>query len=261
LDVVFAGAEKLPPELAAAFQQRFGVLPIEGYGTTELSPVVSGNRPPSRDTTAGKCGNRIGTIGQPMAGVDVKVVDVDTGEDLPRGRQGMLLVRGPSVMKGYLNRPDLTAEVMRGEWYVTGDLAMIDDDNFISITGRISRFSKIGGEMVPHLRVEAAVREVLAIGDHESQLAVTAVHDPTRGERLVVLHSGLGMPAVEICRRMVARGIPPLWIPSPDSFRQVASIPQLGTGKLDMTRLNEMAAAEFNLDQSSGHSGKVAGTV
>ena len=98
-------------------------------------------------------------------------------------------------MKGYLNRPDLTAEVMRGDWYVTGDLATLDEDNFISITGRISRFSKIGGEMVPHLRVEAAIREVLAAGDEEVQLAVTAVHDPTRGERLVVLHTGLGMPA------------------------------------------------------------------
>ncbi len=246
LDVVFAGAEKLPPELAAAFHERFGVLPIEGYGATELSPVVSGNRPPSRNPTPGKRGNHIGTIGQPMPGIDVKVINVETGEDLPRGRQGMLLVRGPSVMKGYLNRPDLTAEVMRGDWYVTGDLATLDEDNYISITGRISRFSKIGGEMVPHLRVEAAVREVLAAGEQEVQLAVTAVHDPTRGERLVVLHTGLGMPAVEICRQMVACGIPPLWIPSPDSFRQVASIPQLGTGKLDMTRLKEMAAREFS---------------
>jgi acyl-[acyl-carrier-protein]-phospholipid O-acyltransferase/long-chain-fatty-acid--[acyl-carrier-protein] ligase len=242
LDVVFAGAEKLPPELAADFQQRFGVLPVEGYGATELSPVVSGNRPPSRDP---QCGNRIGTIGRPIAGIEVKVIDVDTGEDLPRGRQGMLLVRGPTVMKGYLNRPDLTAEVMRGDWYVTGDLATIDEEEYITITGRISRFSKIGGEMVPHLGVETALREVLAADDQEVQLAVTAVHDPTRGERLVVLHTGFGMSAAEICRRMVARGLPPLWVPSPDSFRQVASIPQLGTGKLDMLRLKEMAAREF----------------
>ena len=246
LDVVFAGAEKLPPDLAAAFQQRFGVLPVEGYGATELSPVVSGNLPPSRDPTPGKSGNRSGTIGPPMPGIDVKVIDVDSGAELPRGRQGMLLVRGPSVMKGYLHRPDLTAEVLRGDWYVTGDLATLDADNYITITGRISRFSKIGGEMVPHLRVEETVREVLAAGDQEVQLAVTAVHDPTRGERLVVLHTGLGLPAVEICRRMLARGLPPLWIPSPDSFRQVASVPQLGTGKLDMTRLKEMAAREFS---------------
>ncbi len=245
LDVVFAGAEKLPPDLATAFQQRFGVLPVEGYGTTELSPVVSGNRPPSRDPTPDKRGNRIGTIGQPMAGVDVKVIDLESGADLPHGRQGMLLVRSPCVMKGYLDRPDLTAEAVRGDWYVTGDVAMIDDDNFITITGRISRFSKIGGEMVPHLRVEAAIRDVLADGDEETQLAVTAVDDRARGERLVVLHAGLGMPAAEICRRLLAGGIPPLWIPSPDSFRQVPSIPQLGTGKLDLPRLKELAKAEF----------------
>jgi acyl-[acyl-carrier-protein]-phospholipid O-acyltransferase / long-chain-fatty-acid--[acyl-carrier-protein] ligase len=244
LDVVFAGAEKLPPELATAFHQRFGVLPVEGYGTTELSPVVSGNRPPSRDSTIGQRGNHIGTIGQPITGVEVKVIDIDTGADLPCGRQGMLLVRGPNVMKGYLNRPDLTAEVMRGDWYMTGDLAKIDEEDYITITGRISRFSKIGGEMVPHLRVEAAVREVLA-DDHDAQLAVTAVHDAARGERLVVLHSGLGMPAAEICRQMLFRGIPPLWVPSPDSFRQVAAIPQLGTGKLDLGRLKEMAETEF----------------
>ncbi len=242
---VFAGAEKLPPDLATAFQQRFGVLPVEGYGTTELSPVVSGNRPPSRDPTPDKRGNRIGTIGQPMAGVDVKVIDLESGADLPHGRQGMLLVRSPCVMKGYLDRPDLTAEAMRGDWYVTGDVAMIDDDNFITITGRISRFSKIGGEMVPHLRVEAAIRDVLADGDEETQLAVTAVDDRARGERLVVLHAGLGMSAAEICRRLLAGGIPPLWIPSPDSFRQVPSIPQLGTGKLDLPRLKELAKAEF----------------
>ena len=245
LEVVFAGAEKLPPELATAFHERFGVLPVEGYGATELSPVVSGNCPPSRDVLPGKRGNRIGTIGQPMAGVNVKVIDVNTGEDLPRGCQGLLLVRGPNVMKGYLNRPDLTAEVMRGEWYVTGDLATLDEDNYITITGRLSRFSKIGGETVPHLRVEAAVREVL--GDHvrEVQLAVTAIRDPTRGERLVVLHTGLGIPAEEVYRRLVAGVLPPLWIPSADSFREVPALPELGTGKLDMLRLKELAAREF----------------
>ena len=246
LEVVFAGAEKLPCDLAAAFQQRFGILPVEGFGATELSPVVSGNCPPSRDTTPGNLGNRIGTVGQPIAGVEVKVIDLVTGEDLPHGRQGMLLVRGPGVMKGYLNRPDLTAEVMRGDWYVTGDLATLDEENFITLTGRISRFSKIGGEMVPHVRVEEAIREALSAGDQEVQLAVTAVCDPTRGERIVVLHTGLNTAPMEICRRMAPCGLPPLWIPSPDSFRQVASIPQLGTGKLDMMRLKEMAEREFS---------------
>ena len=150
---------------------------------------------------------------------------------MPRGRQGMLLVRGPTVMKGYLNRPDLTAEVMRGDWYVTGDLATIDEDDYITITGRISRFSKIGGEMVPHLGVETAVREVLAADDQEVQLAVTAVHDPTRGERLVVLHTGFGMSAAEICRRMVARGLPPLVDPLARQFPPSGVDPPVGHGQ------------------------------
>ncbi len=245
LEVIFAGAEKLTPELAAAFEQKFGVLPVEGYGTTELSPVVSGNRPPSRDDTPGKSGNRIGTIGPPIAGVEVKVVDLQSGAELPRGEQGMLLVRGPNVMKGYLKRPDLTAEVMRDGWYVTGDLATIDADNYIRITGRISRFSKIGGEMVPHLRVEAALREVLKLDEQELHLAVTALPDATRGERLVVLHTGLAISPAEICKGMIASGVPALWVPSQDSFRQVGAIPLLGTGKLDLARLKEIAAAAF----------------
>jgi acyl-[acyl-carrier-protein]-phospholipid O-acyltransferase/long-chain-fatty-acid--[acyl-carrier-protein] ligase len=245
LEVVIAGAERLPPELAAAFQDRFGVLPVEGYGMTELSPVVACNRPPLRDPSPDKSGNRIGTIGRALQGVDVKVVGLDSGEDLPRGEQGMLLVRGANVMKGYLNRPDLTAEVMRDGWYVTGDVARIDTDGFITITGRISRFSKIGGEMVPHIGVESALHETLSAEDHDAHLAVTAVADATRGERIVVLHTGLRSTAGEICRAMLARGVPPLWIPSPDCFRQVPSLPLLGTGKLDLTRLKELAESEF----------------
>jgi acyl-[acyl-carrier-protein]-phospholipid O-acyltransferase/long-chain-fatty-acid--[acyl-carrier-protein] ligase len=253
LEVVFAGAEKLPQELAAAFHERFGVLPVEGYGATELSPVVAGNNPPSRDPAADKSGNRSGTIGRPICGVEVKVIDLESGADLPCGRQGMLLVRGAGVMKGYLNRPDLTAEVMRGEWYVTGDVAAIDADGFIAITGRTSRFSKIGGEMVPHIGVEAAVRKSIGDGDNEAQLAVTAVADDSRGERLVVLHTGLRLAPADICRAMVAGGVPPLWVPSPDSFRQVAELPLLGTGKLDLAGLKELAAREFNpVDDRAG---------
>ena len=91
LDVVFTGAEKLSPDLAAAFEKRFGVRPVEGYGATELSPVVSGNVPPSRDLT-GRQGIREGTVGRPLPGVSAKVVDLDTGADLGADQPGMLLV-------------------------------------------------------------------------------------------------------------------------------------------------------------------------
>jgi acyl-[acyl-carrier-protein]-phospholipid O-acyltransferase / long-chain-fatty-acid--[acyl-carrier-protein] ligase len=246
LDVVFVGAEKLPPELAVAFEQKFGVRPVEGYGATELSPVVSGNIPPSRDLS-GHQGVREGSIGRPLPGIEVKVVDLDTGVDLACGQQGMLLVRGPNVMKGYLNQPELTAEVLRDGWYVTGDVARIDTDGFIFITGRLNRFSKIGGEMVPHIRVEETISDILHLDEDEPRIAVTAIPDDKKGERLVVLHVGLAKPPEEICRTLVEHGLPPLWVPSPDSFRQVAAIPVLGTGKLDLKRVKEVAMEEYHV--------------
>lgn len=246
LDTVIAGAEKLPVELSEAFQKRFGVRPVEGYGATELSPVVSTNIPPSRvQPGAPHIGVKDGTVGPPLPGVSVKVVDLDSGEDLGRNRSGMLLVAGPNVMKGYLKRPDLTAEVIRDGWYTTGDVAMIDDDGYIHITGRLARFSKIAGEMVPHIRVEEEIQKVLALDEEQLRVAVTGVPDQRRGERLVVLHTGLPRPPEEICQMLTQSGLPPLWIPSPDSFRQVPEIPVLGTGKLDIKQLKQLAQQLF----------------
>jgi acyl-[acyl-carrier-protein]-phospholipid O-acyltransferase/long-chain-fatty-acid--[acyl-carrier-protein] ligase len=245
LDVVFTGAERLPSELADAFERQFGVRPVEGYGTTELSPVVSANIPPSRALGARRDGLKAGSVGRPLPGVFAKVVDLDSGEDLGPHRSGMLLISGPNVMKGYYGRPDLTAEVMRGRWYVTGDVAEIDDDGFITITGRISRFSKLAGEMVPHIRIEEAISQVLKLDEDAVKIAVTAVPDAKKGERLVVLHTELSESPTQICRALAAAGLPPLWIPSPESFRRVEQIPLLGTGKLDLHQLKELALEQF----------------
>jgi len=241
LEVIITGAEKLPSELADKFEKKFNIRPLEGYGTTELSPVVSANIPSSRVAGDFQVAAKEGTVGRPLPGISAKVVDLDTGEDLGVDKPGMLLIRGPNVMKGYLGQPELTGQVIRGGWYTTGDIAVVDADGFIRITGRESRFSKIGGEMVPHIRIEEVLEQVLELGEEELKLAVTAVPHPTKGERLVVLHTGLGQPAEEICRRLADAGLPPIWIPSPDSFFQVDQIPVLGTGKLDLKRTRELA--------------------
>ncbi len=252
LDVVVVGAEKMPIELAEAFERTFGVRPIEGYGATELSPVVSANIPPKRARPDQPQGLREGTVGRPLPGVKAKVVDLDTNTELGPDRSGMLLVGGSGVMQGYLGRPDLTAEAIRDGWYVTGDVATIDADGFISITGRLARFSKLGGEMVPHLRIEEAINEVLRVPEDDIRAVVTAVPDPRKGERLVVLHTGLEQPPEEVCRALAARGLPPLWIPGADSFIQVESIPVLGTGKLDLKRVRDLAAERTGATAANG---------
>ncbi|HEX4129243.1 MAG TPA: AMP-binding protein [Pirellulales bacterium] len=242
LEVAVAGAEKLPVDLCDAFEEKFGVRPVEGYGATELSPLVSVNVPASRASETGVVVAKEGTVGRPVPGVKVKVLSPEDRSPLPRGTPGLLWVTGPNVMRGYFNQPELTAKVIVDGWYNTGDIATIDADGFITITGRESRFSKLGGEMVPHLRIEEALQQALGDSDEgELSVVVTAVPDPRKGERLVVLHTALKKSPQELAKALAAEGLPNLWIPSADSFYQVDEIPILGTGKLDLKRMNELA--------------------
>jgi acyl-[acyl-carrier-protein]-phospholipid O-acyltransferase / long-chain-fatty-acid--[acyl-carrier-protein] ligase len=235
------GAEKLKPELARDIERELSIEPMEGYGCTELSPVVAVNVPREVQQPDGRKihGNRLGTVGQPMPGTSVKTVDPDTGADLPRGTEGVLAVKGPQVMIGYLNRPEATAQVKKDGWYTTGDLGYVDPDGFIKITDRLSRFSKIAGEMVPHLGVESAI--VAASGADEVDVAVTGVPDPKHGERLVVLYTNLGMTPAEVHERLTAGSLPKVWIPSLRDFVHVDEIPITPTGKADLRRLKEIA--------------------
>lgn len=245
LEIVVAGAEKLPTELCDKFEEKFGVRPVEGYGATELSPLVSVNVPPQRSQTQ-ETDLKEGTVGRPVPGVTAKTVDPDTLSDLPLGAPGMLLIKGPNVMKGYLGDEEKTAEVVRDGWYVTGDMAEIDKQGFIRITGRLSRFSKIGGEMVPHENIEEAIRNFVLVDDQEEVLvAVTAVPDEKKGERLIVLHRELKFTPEQIRAHLTELGLPNLWIPSEDCFLQVDEIPVLGTGKLDLKGLAEHAREHF----------------
>src|SRR5262249_48112318 len=147
--------------VAAAFREKFGVSPLEGYGCTEMSPVVAVNAPDFEDGPHSQTGSKAGTVGHPLPGMAACIVDPATFETLPVNTEGMVLVKGSTRMIGYLKQPGRTAEVFRDGWYITGDLAVIDDEGFIRITDRLSRFSKIGGEMVPHLKIEEAILTIL----------------------------------------------------------------------------------------------------
>jgi len=246
---MICGAEKLPTDLIDAWDAKFGIRPAEGYGTTELSPVVSVNVPKGRKDDY-QDWLREGTIGRPLGNVQARVVHLESGEVLPPDMSGMLQIKGPIVMKGYYRDSAKTAEVIKDGWYTTGDIATIDKDGFIKIVGRESRISKIGGEMVPHILVEDEVTKIIAShlagtpGDSEGDMlaAVSSVPDVRRGERLIVLCRHLPIPAEEMCKLLQQAGLPNLWIPSPRDFYQVESIPILGTGKLDLRAVKELAA-------------------
>lgn len=254
LDLIVVGAEKLPIDLAEQFQEKFGVLPTEGYGTTELSPVAAVNIPDHRCTQVYQQGTKLGTVGRPLPGVTAKVVDPETGEDRGIDAEGLLLIKGPNVMRGYLDEPDKTKEVIHDGWYTTGDFASIDSEGFVTITGRQSRFSKIGGEMVPHIRIEEELCKICEVPDEdegELLLAVTAVPDERKGERIIVLHRKLSKPIDEILKELAATGMPKLWLPTRDSFTEVEAIPVLGTGKLDLRAMKQLAAERFCVDANT----------
>jgi acyl-[acyl-carrier-protein]-phospholipid O-acyltransferase/long-chain-fatty-acid--[acyl-carrier-protein] ligase len=245
LECVFGAAEKLPKEVCDAFEQKFGVRPSEAYGATELSPLVAANVPPARHVPGRPVDTREGTVGQPILGCRAKVTDREGSRELPVGDEGLLWIAGPNVMQGYLDRGDLTAKVIRDGWYCTGDIARLDHEGFITITGRESRFSKIGGEMVPHLTIEEAVNAELGAADGELLAVVTAVPDPAKGERLVVFHLPTTHDPRDVVKRLGRRGLPNLWVPSADSFAEIPELPLLGSGKLDLRHLSDMAKARF----------------
>jgi len=240
LRCVLVGAEKLSERVSHAFEDHFGIRPLEGYGCTECAPVVAVNIFDFRGPGVHQVGGRLGTIGHPLPGISVRIVDPDTGAPLPTGTPGMLLIKGPNVMQGYLGRPEKTAEVLNDGWYTTGDIASVAEDGFLTITDRLSRFSKIGGEMVPHIKVEEKLHE---LADTSDQIfVVSAVPDEKKGERLVVLHTLSDQQLAGILDQLAASDLPALWKPRKDQFFHVEALPYLGTGKLDLRTLKARAS-------------------
>jgi acyl-[acyl-carrier-protein]-phospholipid O-acyltransferase/long-chain-fatty-acid--[acyl-carrier-protein] ligase len=243
LRFVVVGAEKLREPLRKEFEETFGIDLMEGYGMTEMSPVVAVNTPDFREGKEIQIGTKHGTVGLPIPGVAVRIVDPDTMQPLPPGQEGMLLVKGPNRMLGYLNQPERTAQVLHDGWYITGDMAKVDEDGFLAITDRLSRFSKVGGEMVPHLLVEELISK--ACGD--APCAVTGLPDERKGERLAVLYTDPTITPEELWHRLSKTDLPKLWLPKLENIHRVNELPVLGTGKLDLrgvrARALELASA------------------
>lgn len=234
------GAEKLRQPIADAFKDKFGITLLEGYGCTEMSPVVAVNAPDVDDHGEFQRGSLTGSVGHPLPGVVAKIVDPDTGEGPLIGRDGLLLVNGPSRMQGYLGDPERTAAALRDGWYVTGDIACIDDAGFIRITDRLSRFSKIAGEMVPHMKIEQEIQDLL---DPEFTCVVTAVPDELRGERLVAFYTDPALAGQELWERLCRTELPRLWLPKREDLRFLEAIPTLGTGKVDLRAVRQLAVS------------------
>jgi acyl-[acyl-carrier-protein]-phospholipid O-acyltransferase/long-chain-fatty-acid--[acyl-carrier-protein] ligase len=246
LKYAIVGAEKLREPLRSEFKEKYGVDLLEGYGCTEMAPVVAVNRPDVIAAKQSQIGHKPGSVGHPIPGVTAKIVDQNTGEDLGADKEGLLLVKGPNMMAGYLDAPDKTAEVIRDGWYVTGDIAKIDEDGFIFITDRLSRFSKIGGEMVPHVKIEDAINAIL--GDTAS--VVTGVPDPTKGERLIAFYARPEITPEMLWEQLCQTDLPRLWIPKRENVVPIEAIPTLGTGKVDLRRVKHLALERSGVEVS-----------
>jgi acyl-[acyl-carrier-protein]-phospholipid O-acyltransferase/long-chain-fatty-acid--[acyl-carrier-protein] ligase len=241
LQYVLVGAEKLQERVALAFEDQFGIRPLEGYGCTECSPIVAVNGKDFRAPGFRQVASRRGKIGHPLPGVSVRIVDIDTGQPVAPGTAGMLLVKGPNVMRGYLGKPEKTAEVLHDGWYTTGDIAMMEEDGFLTITDRLSRFSKIGGEMVPHILIEEKLNELAE--SNEQVFAVTAVPDEKKSERIVVIHTLPESKLAPVLEKFAQCDLPALWKPKSGQFVHVDAIPVLGTGKMDLRGIKALAMA------------------
>ena len=244
LRLIITGAEKLPQDLAKSFQECFGQPVLEGYGLTETSPVVSVNLPepkPNKPSDVIQPSSRAGSVGKMAPGIAAEIREPETDRKLTLHDSGILWLRGPNIFEGYLNDEARTAEVLQDGWFKTGDLGRFDEDGFLYIEGRLSRFSKIGGEMVPHELLEQKILGVLGLQGHsERVIAVMGIPDESKGEAIVLL-SAIDIELESLKAQLREAGLPNLWIPR--TLRRIESIPILASGKLDLGRCKDLAAA------------------
>ena len=245
LRLTITGAEKLPRAIADAFEEKFGKQVFEGYGLTETAPVLSCNLPDVSLNDAGHTvqhAYRPGSVGKLAPGIAAEIRDPETGAKLGLHDTGMLWVRGANIFEGYLGQPEQTADVLHDGWFRTGDLGRFDEDGFLFIEGRLSRFSKIAGEMVPHETVEAKITEAMGLPvTGERLFFVVGVPDETKGEALVLLTTQ-DVTQSDLRAKLTGLGVPNLWVPR--TIKKVEALPHLGSGKLDLKGCKDLAMAK-----------------
>jgi len=244
---VVTGAEKLPQKLAEAFSEKFGKKVMEGYGLTETSPVSNVNIPnvDTENNTGLIPSERFGSVGQFLPGVAVRITDTNNDTQIPINQSGMIWLKGSNIFKEYLHLPEKTNDVIKEKWFRTGDIGRVDEDGFLYIEGRLSRFSKIGGEMVPHETIEAHVNKALSYdSEAEKKIAIVGVPDEVKGEALVMLSSvEMDNDSIKALRqKLLDSGVAALWIPK--KIVKVEEIPSLASGKLDIKGCEELAKAQ-----------------
>jgi acyl-[acyl-carrier-protein]-phospholipid O-acyltransferase/long-chain-fatty-acid--[acyl-carrier-protein] ligase len=241
LRLVITGAEKLPLDLAKNFEERFNQKVFEGYGLTETSPVVSVNLPepqPTKPREHVQPSSRLGSVGKMASGIAAEIREPESDRKRSLHETGMLWLRGVNIFEGYLHDAERTADVLQDGWLKTGDVGRFDEDGFLYIEGRLSRFSKIGGEMVPHEAIEHKIVDLLDLsGKDERMVAIVGVQDEAKGEALVLL-SAVDVDLPQLRKQLHESGISNLWIPK--RVQRVDSIPVLASGKLDLTRCKEL---------------------
>ena len=253
LRLIIVGAEKLPLDLASHFEKCFHKKVFEGYGLTETAPVVSVNLPdpePKKPGEQVQPSSRLGSVGRLAPGMGAEIREPETGRKLSLYESGMLWLRGVNIFEGYLHDPKRTAEVLRDGWLKTGDIGRFDEDGFLYIEGRLSRFSKIAGEMVPHETIEQKIIDLLELsGRDERPIAIVGVQDEAKGEALVLL-SAVDLDLAELRKKLQEAGVPNLWIPK--HVQRIEAIPVLASGKLDLKKCQERAAqrADANRDDT-----------
>ncbi|PYL94559.1 MAG: AMP-dependent synthetase [Verrucomicrobia bacterium] len=245
LRLVITGAEKLPLDLAKAFEDRFNQHVFEGYGLTETSPVVSVNLPDPQPTKSGEQvqpSSRLGSVGKMAPGIAAEIREPENERKLSLHETGMVWFRGANIFEGYLHDEKRTADVLQDGWFETGDIGRFDEDGFLYIEGRLSRFSKIGGEMVPHEAVEQKIIDLLGFsGKDERLVAIVGVQDESKGEALILL-AAVDVDLAQLRDKLRDAGVPNLWIPK--KICRADSIPVLASGKLDLKKCQELAAEE-----------------